>query len=202
MLKINYSCGDYQFIFKNIELNHDKILKEIQDLKFVKAKNNYDIEISVSNKILDILPSNKIIKKVINKKIKQVIDSYLEYNVRHKIVTSWATKSHPNNDDEMHQHRNYWLSACYYPHGNKQDNFKINFKSNKQEHWSIPIKKYNMFNSEFYSLEIEKGDLIIFPSNLFHCPDKNVSSIIRHSLAINILPVGKIGVSDSELIIK
>ena len=46
------------------------------------------------------------------------------------------------------------------------------------------------------------SSFFIFPSNLFHCPDKNVSSIIRHSLAINILPVGKIGVSDSELIMK
>jgi crotonobetainyl-CoA:carnitine CoA-transferase CaiB-like acyl-CoA transferase len=39
-------------------------------------------------------------------------------------------------------------------------------------------------------------------SNLLHCPDKNMSSIIRHSLAINILPMGKIGVLDSELIMK
>ena len=195
MLKINYSCGDYQFIFKNIELNHDKIFKEIKDLKFIKAKKNYDIEISV-------LPSNKIIKKVINKKIKEVIDNHLEYNIKHKIITSWATKSYPGNEDEMHKHKNYWLSACYYPHGSKQDNFKINFKSNKYEHWFIPVKKYNMFNSELYSIEIEKGDLIIFSSNLFHCPDKNTSNIIRHSIAMNILPIGKIGVLDSELIMK
>ena len=103
MLKINYSCGDYQFIFKNIELNHDKIFKEIKDLKFIKAKKNYDIEISASNKILDVLPSNKIIKKVINKKIKEVIDNHLEYNIKHKIITSWATKSYPGNEDEMHK---------------------------------------------------------------------------------------------------
>lgn len=48
----------------------------------------------------------------------------------------------------------------------------------------------------------EKGDIIMFPSYVFHEVSDVVDNNVRHSLAFNVLPVGEIGLADSKVKIR
>ena len=55
-----------------------------------------------------------------------------------------------------------------------------------------------MFNSNAFEIVPEEGGIIIFPSNLYHKIMLNNNNETRYSLALNIMPTGKIGNKDSD----
>ena len=117
-----------------------------------------------------------------------------------KITTSWATQTKPKAYSNSHQHANSWLSAVYYPEGDV--NFKIRFYCPKPQLWLDHCNEYNIYNSKTYDIKADKNMLIIFPSTLAHEILTNTSKKIRYSLALNVIPQGRIYEdTDSELII-
>jgi len=44
--------------------------------------------------------------------------------------------------------------------------------------------------------------LLLFPSKILHKIGKHESTIARHSIAFNVLPIGEIGEGDSTLILQ
>lgn len=187
---------------EDINLNHDLILKELKDLKYRLADNYpvYKTYISDPMNILKTIPSGKKLLKEVSKHVQDSIDNFFEFNIKHKIINGWATYSPPNTTSAFHVHNNFWLSACYYPHGTIKDNFYINFSSNYLDtSFEPPVKKYNPLNSQLWSQTVKKGDLIIFPSNLRHRIGYNHTNKNRYSIAFNILPKGSLGSSDGVL---
>ena len=65
--------------------------------------------------------------------------------------------------------------------------------------YDIPVSEYNNFNSGWWMQEMNPGDLIVFSANIEHRIPVNKTNQTRYSLAMNILPKGKMGVSDSEV---
>ena len=198
------------FRVENVNLDHNKILKEIIKLKYkdvglnnplIKDNINTGTKISVDNKILN----KKYFKKEIEQKIKTYLDeaiqNFFQYNIDYEINTSWATCTSPHAMTQYHIHRNYWLSGCYYPHGSLEDNFYISFETSNYNHFDVPLKNYNPFNQTEFSINIKKGDLLIFPSDLRHKIGLNLTDKKRYSIAFNILPKGKIGYNDGELLL-
>tara|TARA_R110000782_G_scaffold247260_1_gene334030 strand:- start:355 stop:840 length:486 start_codon:yes stop_codon:yes gene_type:complete len=151
-------------------------------------------------KLLNTLIKGKQLKKSINDQVAKAIKE-IGYNVKHQLVNSWSTKTPPHIQGQYHLHNNFWLSAVYYPHGNLSDNYGIQFKSNRTDftNFDIPINNYNILNSTTWEVNVEKGDLLIFPALLTHKIKKNISTQDRYSIAINLLPLGKIGTSDGYM---
>ena len=124
----------------------------------------------------------------------------MKQDTRFKITGSWATKTEPKAHSNMHQHANSWLSAVYYPEGDKS--FKIRFHSPKPQLWLDHCKEYNIYNSSNYDLTVEENMLVIFPSVLSHEILTNQSKKTRYSIALNVIPQGTLARgSDSELTI-
>ena len=185
------------FCKTKLGVDHPAILDELENVKYRSVEDATQTYMSKSIKLLDILKKGKQFKIAINNIMSKTINE-LGYNIKHQLVNSWSTKTPPNTEGEYHVHNNFWLSAVYYPHGKPLDNYEIQFKSNFS-HFDIPVNNYNTINSSTWKLNVEKGDLIIFPASLQHKIKKNISARSRYSIAMNFLPLGKIGSSDGYM---
>jgi hypothetical protein len=184
-------------LFKNIELNHNKILNELKKLKFEEFKKLSYATTSI--KLFKDMKYGSSLKEITDKYIKIAIEDCYEFKIKHNTVNCWGTKTLPGGDSKIHNHIHFWLSFCYYPHGEKKDNFIIRFFTPHQGGFDIPEKRWNEANSRTWDVPVEKGDLIIFNSSLRHQILQNTSNVDRYSIAGNILPVGKIGQKDSTV---
>jgi len=126
--------------------------------------------------------------KDFDQSIKKGLDQ-LQYNIGYKIVSAWGTKTPPKGFSHFHTHANSWMTGVYYPHGN----FKIELEKSVYDHWDIPVKKYNVLNSQSWTFDVEENMFIMFSANLRHRIVYNESKIDRYSLAMNIRPKGIIG---------
>lgn len=194
-------------IFENIDLNHDKILTEIENIEYLPVKpkgtNLSDLMpptgtyISKSNDIFNEIESGKILNDKFYEVIKKSIDIF-EYDINFKIVSNWATKTDPNSTGDFHTHRNFWLTACYYPQGKLEDQFSIGFKKETNHLFFPNIKKANSMNTDSYEFFIKEGTLIVFEADLQHRIGFNNTNKNRYSIAFNVLPKGLVGNTDSR----
>ena len=107
------------------------------------------------------------------------------------ITTSWMNFSTKGQQHHPHQHPNSILSGVFYLNVDQGDSIMFTKSSSNQ----IVIKptEYNVFNSDSWSVPVANGDLVLFPSNLFHLVPPVAHNSIRISLAFNVFITGKIG---------
>jgi hypothetical protein len=189
-------------VFKNLNLNHNKILNELYKISYEKP--NFSMnksQKSNSIKILNEIKSGKKIKEQINLCLDIAIKKIWKYDVGYNIVNSWATKTDSGCNSDYHVHKNFWLSAVYYPYSNGK--FKIYFESERFDltTYDINVIEYNCFNSSDWNYEVCTGDLVVFSASLKHKIYINDTKDTRYSIAVNILPKGKIGQGDGTLLI-
>jgi hypothetical protein len=184
-----------------LKCDDKKILKSLKKLKYVKREGSISKEVNcLISKNYNVLDSLPILKGEIHKGLKLYIKGLMKQDTGFKITTSWATQTKPKAYSNSHQHANSWLSAVYYPEGDV--NFKIRFHCPKPQLWLDHCNEYNIYNSKTYDIKADKNMLIIFPSTLAHEILTNTSKKIRYSLALNVIPQGRIYEdTDSELII-
>jgi len=116
-----------------------------------------------------------------NKKLKRLEKAMFNYVYQYKneilkidndlrIVHSWVTKN-DNTNHKIHSHKNSFISCSFYLEN--EGNNKIIFSVEKSVlekcyYFHYKIKEYNFFNSTNWTIDIKKGDIIIFLSDLFH----------------------------------
>ena len=188
--------------FYKLNVNNKKILNFLKKLKFKQTGStlNKNSDSCFITESMDIFKNKELfdLKKECLKSIDHYISNIVQYNIKYKIVNSWATQVFKNGFSQAHHHAHTLFSAVYYPKYHKY--FKIRFIKTKTDFfWELPVKEYNMFNSDTWFFNPEEGDLLIFPSNLVHQIEKNLSEEMRYSIAFNINPVGVIGESDNQL---
>jgi ectoine hydroxylase-related dioxygenase (phytanoyl-CoA dioxygenase family) len=186
-------------VFKNLNLNNKEIIKELKKLPYEKIHKS--TEKSVSIKILNEIKSGKKIQEEINLCLNVAIKDIWKYDIGHTIVNSWSTKTKPGCESTLHSHKNFWISAVYYPYSERK--FKIIFQSDRLDLPSFDINtlEYNCYNSHVWEYTIDTGDVIIFSAALKHKIAMNNTEKTRYSIATNILPKGEIGKDDGTLLI-
>ena len=148
---------------------------------------------SAGNFLLSDDPSVQTIKKIILNRIKNYRNNYKTSN--DGFVSRWPKKSEiygwiidikQGGSLDSHMHKLGWLSGSLYlklnkPLGSNQGNiiFDLNGADYPADLKSFPSKAYN----------IEKGDIILFPSSLFHKTVPFESKENRITLAFDIKPV-------------
>ena len=137
---------------------------------------------------------NKEIKKAVDETLKKVL--MLE-NIDYRIFSSWLTKTKPKLFSDQHKHSNSWLSGVYYPKGNP--GFGIKFYNDNVSQFFTSPTKYNIYNSNEWTIIPKDNYLILFFSHLRHQIMPNLSSEDRYSLAFNIIPKGNFGLVDSTV---
>ena len=104
------------------------------------------------------------------------------------IVTEmWAIINKPNDFNVIHTHPNSYLSAAYYVKAPKNGGkFVIENPLDVARH-SHPIEdRKTEFNIKIAGLEIEEGELLIFPAYLPHKVSENESDEDRIVISFNI----------------
>tara|TARA_R110000823_G_C15734608_1_gene480154 strand:+ start:97 stop:717 length:621 start_codon:yes stop_codon:yes gene_type:complete len=189
-------------VFKNLNLDNNQILKELNNFSYQKTSvYGNKSQRSDSIKVLNEMKSGDKIKKEINLCLDTAIKKIWKYDIGHTIVNSWVTKTNTNCDSDSHSHKNFWLSAVYYPYS--PGKFKIRFESDRFDltSYEINVIEYNCFNSTAWDYEVFTGDLVVFSAALRHKIYVNTAKDTRYSIAINILPKGKIGTNDGALLV-
>lgn len=181
-----------------------RLLKE-DELTFLKntelCEQTLGNRSSVDNHLLD-----HPILFYLKKEIENILDHYcktiLQTDLEIYITNSWVNETNPNQQHYLHNHSNSILSGVYYI--NVEDSLPFITFNRMQLPFLLNIvpKEFTMFNSTEWSIPVENGSLIIFPSTLYHYVKPNDSNKPRHSLAFNSFVKGNIGFNKgSELIL-
>lgn len=142
-------------------IDNDSLVKHSKEKS---GQNPLDPKLLSLNKLNDVvlLECQKILDGIIgNADVK---------DIRVFIKRLWSNNGLNTSITIPHTHRDSFLSAVYYP---KAENGLIHFYSPFTDMFlsHVPIgltKKFNQYNSGFYSCEAKTGFLYIFPSMLTH----------------------------------
>jgi len=187
--------------FNHLELNTKHILNLISTQPR-KSYNNLDNGVVEKDEELYLLENTnlKFLKNIILNEIQQFANGELKYINDFKITTSWITELKQGEQSQYHSHNNCFLSGCLYLKTEK-DCGDIVFQNFDNQKMHLEISEQNVLNSKVWGYEVKEGDILLFPSELWHMVETNNSKSVRNSIAFNIVPVGTIGdkKSDSHL---
>ena len=166
--------------------------------------NNSDI--SKDRYILNNIPD---LKSDIENHCELFVRKYLtvEDNAKFYLQNSWCNIHGPNEYSQIHYHASSLLSGVYYPIVPKNSG-GISFHKNgiytNIFHQSIRFEydELNNLTAEKYTLNINNGTIVLFPSHLEHSVERNNSNENRYSIAFNFYVKGKFGKEEYELEIK
>lgn len=107
-----------------------------------------------------------------------------------QITQSWLNYCKPGEYHHKHAHPNSLVSGVFYVKADKQ-NDKIMFYQDGYQQLQIIPSEWNVFNSRSWWIEVNTGDLLLFPSHLTHSVEPVQNE--RISLSFNTFPFGMIG---------
>lgn len=195
-----------------IPLYQTNIGKNQEEVDFIKTQTFVRVpanngSYSEDKKILDRQELSVLKEKIqehINNFVHRVLDC--DDELIFQIQNSWINQHNKDDFAGAHRHSNSIISGIYYPEVNDQSG-AIVFQKDKSYYnlWTDTINigfnyqrhknqdKLNIFNSDAWGIYPQIGDLLLFPSLLFHAVTENLSDHTRYSLAFNVFPRGQIG---------
>ena len=133
--------------------------------------------------------------------IKKHIEHYF-YEIMHVnrdvkiyMTDNWLNYTTKGQEHKMHTHTNSILSAVYY----LQVKDSVPCLTFNRQQPKFPLEfaqtKYTESNSDEWTVEVSEGDIVVFPSNVYHHVKPNFSDTPRMSIAVNTFIKGPIGSS-------
>ena len=156
--------------------------------------------LSSQSKDLRVLEKYSKTRKILLDYFKKFSDEVLEYDNDYDITTSWFTKSSEGQFSTFHNHKNSFWSGVYYygDYDDKSSNIEFSSPLAIYQQYELNVRNPNAVNSILSYIKPRSKSLILFPSYLAHRIGEHRSKITRHSLAFNIVPIGKYGEYDSS----
>ena len=108
------------------------------------------------------------------------------------ITQSWLNKSGKNGSHRIHSHPNSFVSGVFYIQLD-DDMPQLNFYRQIPPAFLLDSNIITDFTTDYFSLNAEKGTLVLFPSYLKHAVPENKSEKDRISLSFNTFPKGAFG---------
>jgi len=165
-------------------------------VKYIKTSTrrpNFANSTSFESKILDLLEFATI-KNEVTLAFKNYLDTIIvpKNDVEVGITQSWINWTENGQAHHEHNHSNSYLSAVVYLEAYEED--KITFATREYKQLDIETKEPSIHNATSWWVGVETGDIVIFPSKLLHYvePREDLQGT-RISLAVNMIPRGKIG---------
>ena len=186
----------------DIGLDPTNLQKIVSEIPFYATGKNGDegTYISQDQYLLNNLPEEKEhFLKIFN----SIKNYHLKYeNTEFKITTSWATCKKPGYPiSKYHCHKNSMFSAVYYLGDDPEEYLPPLLFENFQSPncFQVTPTEYNLVNATQWVVSPRAGELVIFPSYLFHAIGTSENTNNRHSIAMNFFPIGEIGTEDSRI---
>ena len=183
----------FHYKLENYQETNQELLNYILELqKKDKTGNTHSNRGGWHSQNFDIVnegPPINFINKITNYLKHIIVDEFGWKYVPNKqrIVAMWAIINKKNSFNVMHNHQNCYLSASYYVR-KPEDSGDITFFDPKEaKTYRFPkIEKYTEYSTEIVTIEPEEGDLLIFPSYLYHAVGENLSDDSRVVLSFNV----------------
>ena len=106
---------------------------------------------------------------------------------KQRIVAMWAIINKKNSFNVMHNHQNCYFSSAYYVKKPKNSGDITFFDPKEAKKYRFPkIEKYTEYSAEAVTIKPEEGDLLIFPSYLYHSVSENLSEDDRVVVSFNV----------------
>ena len=106
---------------------------------------------------------------------------------KQRIVAMWAIINKKNSFNIMHNHQNCYLSGSYYVKKPEKSGDISFFDPVEPKTYRYPEKEKGTFHSnQVVTLKPEEGDLLVFPSYLYHSVQPNLSDEDRVVISFNI----------------
>ena len=104
-----------------------------------------------------------------------------------RITAMWSVVNQKGSFNIQHNHPNSYLSAVYYVrHPEKSGNIRF-FDPREQKNIRYPkINKYTDMSAAITEITPEEGDLLVFPSYLYHSVAENLSEYDRIVISFNV----------------
>ena len=107
------------------------------------------------------------------------------------ITQSWINLTKPGEKHHVHRHPNSFLSGCFYLDVDGSD--CITFYTDSYDTIKLPAASHNQFNSDRWTVPVNSGKLLMWPSRLQHDVPPTTADRSRVSLSFNTWLRGEIG---------
>ena len=177
---------------------YEKELEWIKNQECNRKNDTQTIHYNRQSKDTFILDNPELskIRTFIETKLNQYVVKIYNSSDKLVITQSWLNKSGKGESHHLHHHPNSMISGVWYPVIHEKLP-PIEFHKHQTRDISLGIEKHNNFNSETFLLPLKAGELILFPSYLYHMVQPNQSHDERISLSFNTWPKGDMGSIDS-----
>jgi uncharacterized protein (TIGR02466 family) len=167
-----------------------------EELDFVESINSYKQglgNVNSDNKFVLSAPALQNLKKLIEENIQVYVKEVMKLDHEFYITNSWTNITELGQEHQLHNHSNSILSGVVYIKvSDSQPSITFN-RLAPPFLLNMKPTEYNMFNSTEWSVSVEDGDILIFPSSCFHHVKVNQSNNRRISIAFNTFVRGTIG---------
>ena len=176
------------FYFDKIALDDKQVMNAIDNNTFLGAMSLNENVLETDFKFL-FDPIDKIVSEIM---------SQMEFK-EYKIFTSWISKTVKGyRHGQDHMHSNSFFSGILYLTENASP---IVFRHPLPWRWNT--SKYDvtdgMLKSNAFVFEPKKGDIVLFPSHVFHMILPHKHPTCRYSIAFNVHPTEQYGTRDSTI---
>ena len=167
-----------------------------EEISFIESINSYKQglgNINSDNKFVLSAPILQNLKRIIEDNIYTYVQEIMKLDHEFYITNSWTNMTTFGQEHQLHNHSNSILSGVVYIKVNdSQPSITFN-RLTPPFFLNMKPKEYNMFNSTEWTIPVEDGDILIFPSSCFHHVKVNETDNRRISIAFNTFVRGTIG---------
>lgn len=184
----------FKFKVKNFKEHNSKLIPYIYEMQKIdkegQDRSNYG---GWHSKPFDLKIKDSAQNNFLKEVTQYIFDTFLalgwKIDEKNKIRVRemWAIINKKNDFNIEHTHPNAYLSAAYYVKASNNCGRFIACNPNIVSRAYYPaIKETNKYNQKNLGLEVEEGDLLIFPAYLPHKVEKNSSEEDRIVISFNI----------------
>ncbi len=180
-----------------VDIERELTDKEMKFILGQERRPNMGNTTSVDNFVLKQKPLkdlNSFLIQSVNKYFDELYKPSTEVSLY--ITQSWINYTEPGQFHHKHAHPNSFVSGVFYiDSDNSKD--RIYFYKDSYEQLKVMPREWNLFNSESWWFEANKGRLVMFPSSLTHMVQTVEADKTRISLSFNTFLKGDFGDTNS-----
>lgn len=183
---------------------NDKILNRLLDVtefpNWIKSSG-----LSENRFILDNLDF-KDIRRVCEFHLNEYITKVCGLDNEFYITNSWLSRNAPNVEHKSHVHPNSIFSGCFYLKSSKNSELTFSSVNHLSKSWPFEFKKkyINIYNADNWSVPVDSGTIVIWPSNVLHGSNPNPLNETRVVLCFNTFVRGNMSSTNygTDLVLK
>lgn len=135
----------------------------------------------------------KLVEEALQDYLIQIYNPINPDNIKLVVTQSWLNFTDKTQYHHKHYHHNSVISGCLYINAHRESDCIMFTKMSNGEPWQIQALEQNYFNCNEFTVPVNTGDIILFPSNLIHSVPKTDHEYTRISLAFNSFWDGELG---------